>query len=128
MKSWTRTLLGLAAAFSITGCNPLSGPDDNTAVDGLPHELSIAEGKLIEADFSGMCCGPGDLYIDEVKHKAFVEVNEEGTEAAAATSVGIAPTSTGPHYYLIDKPFVFVIREKYSGTILFMGKVLDPRS
>ena len=73
-----------------------------------------------------MCCQPGDLYIDSVKHKAFVEVNEEGTEAAAATSVGIAPTSAGPPSLIIDRPFVFMIREKYSGTILFMGKVMDP--
>ncbi len=78
------------------------------------------------ADFSRMCCRPGDIYIDSVKHKAFVDVNEEGTEAAAATSVGIAPVSAGPPSLVIDRPFVFVIREKYSGTILFMGKVMDP--
>ncbi len=78
------------------------------------------------ADFSGMCCQPGDLYIDEVKHRAFVDVNEEGTEAAAATAVGIAPVSAGPQPFVINRPFVFVIREKFSGTILFMGRVLDP--
>ena len=79
------------------------------------------------ADLSGMCCQPGNLFIGELKHKAFVEVNEEGTEAAAATSVGVVATSAGPHYYYIDRPFAFVIREKYSGAILFMGKVMDPR-
>jgi len=77
------------------------------------------------ADFSGMCCLPGDLYIDEVKHKTFVDVNEEGTEAAAVTSVSVGVTSA-PMSFTVDRPFVFVIREKFSGTILFMGKVLDP--
>jgi serpin B len=77
------------------------------------------------ADFSGMCCQPGDLYVDEVKHKTFVDVNEEGTEAAAVTSVGIGLTSAPPNF-TVDRPFVFVIRERFSGTILFMGKVLDP--
>ncbi len=77
------------------------------------------------ADFSGMCCAPGDLYIDEVKHKTFVDVNEEGTEAAAVTSVSVGLTSA-PMSFTVDRPFVFVIREKFSGTILFMGKVVDP--
>lgn len=77
------------------------------------------------ADFSGMCCEPGDLYIDEVLHKTFVDVNEEGTEAAAVTSVGVGVTSAPPSF-VVDRPFVFVIRERFSGTILFMGRVLDP--
>jgi serine protease inhibitor len=76
------------------------------------------------ADFTKMYA-PGGLYIDEVKHKTFVKVDEEGTEAAAATSVGIGLTSAPP-MFVVDRPFVFVLREKLSGTILFMGKVVDP--
>ncbi len=76
------------------------------------------------ADFTRMYA-PGGIYIDEVKHKTFVDVNEEGTEAAAATSVGMAVTSAPPRF-VVDRPFVFVIRERYSGTILFMGKIIDP--
>jgi serine protease inhibitor len=76
------------------------------------------------ADFTRMYA-PGGIFISKVKHKAFVDVNEEGTEAAAATSVGMAPTSI-PTSFVVDRPFVFVIREKLSGTILFMGKVVDP--
>ena len=52
-------------------------------------------------------------------------MNEEGTEAAAATAVGIGPTSLPPSI-TIDRPFVFVIRERFSGTILFMGRVMNP--
>ncbi len=69
---------------------------------------------------------PLDLYISEVKHKTFVDVNEEGTEAAAVTSVGVSVTGTGPRPFLVDRPFVFVIRERFSGTIIFAGKILDP--
>ena len=67
-----------------------------------------------------------DLFISSVKHKTFVDVNEEGTEAAAATSVGIGVTSVGPGPFLVDRPFLFVIRERFSGAIIFMGKILDP--
>ncbi len=66
-----------------------------------------------------------DLFISSVKHKTFVDVNEEGTEAAAATSVGIKLTSA-PAPFLVDRPFLFVIRERLSGVIIFMGKILDP--
>jgi serine protease inhibitor len=68
---------------------------------------------------------PGNLFISEVKQKTFVDVNEEGTEAAAATSVGIMPTSLPPSVR-VDRPFVFAIRERLSGTILFVGKIVKP--
>jgi len=55
-----------------------------------------------------------------------VDVNEEGTEAAAATSVGIGFTSIGPTLVMVDRPFVFAIRERLSGTILFLGRVMNP--
>jgi serpin B len=80
------------------------------------------------ADFSNMYKGPQDLYISEVKHKTFVEVNEEGTEAAAVTSVGVAMTSVDPTVFWmrVDRPFVFAIRENKSRTLLFMGKIVEP--
>jgi len=77
-----------------------------------------------DADFTRMY-GGGGLFISEVKHKTFVDVNEEGTEAAAATSVGVGVTSM-PMSFIVDRPFVFLIRERLSGSILFMGKVVDP--
>lgn len=67
------------------------------------------------------------FYLDEVLHKTFVRVDEEGTEAAAATSVGVGPTSA-PQRILVDRPFLFAIRERLSGTILFLGKVMDPQA
>ncbi len=78
-----------------------------------------------QADLSGIGGQPGDLYIDQVKHKTFLEINEEGTEAAAATSVGIGTVSLPPSFR-VDRPFFFVIREALSGSILFMGRIMDP--
>jgi serine protease inhibitor len=64
-----------------------------------------------------------NLYISFVKHKTFVDVNEEGTEAAAVTNTGVSVTSLPP-CLCVDRPFVFAIRERFSGTILFLGKMV----
>jgi len=77
-----------------------------------------------EANFEGMCSG-GGVWIDEVKHKTFVEVNEEGTEAAAATSVRMK--KGGPRPMTVDRPFFCAIRDNETGTVLFMGSVVDPQ-
>jgi len=80
-----------------------------------------------EADFSGMT-GSRDLFILDVVHKAFVAVDEDGTEAAAATAV-IMPTSAAPEPAVavtIDRPFIFLIRDIETGAILFVGRVLNP--
>jgi serine protease inhibitor len=79
-----------------------------------------------EADFTNITESI-DLYINFVKHKSFIEVNEKGTEAAAVTIVGIYTTSE-PSFtkFIADRPFLFVIREKYTNAILFMGKVENP--
>ncbi len=66
------------------------------------------------------------LEITKVIHQSFLEVNEEGSEAAAATVIGVELTSL-PAVTTIDQPFVFLIRERNSGTILFSGKLMDPR-
>ena len=80
------------------------------------------------ADFSGMCIDRS-LFISKVKHKTFVQVDEEGTEAAAVTDVEMGETSAGgPTLMLVDRPFLFAIREHLSGTILFIGKIVDPVS
>jgi len=63
--------------------------------------------------------------ISRVKHKTFVEVNEEGTEAAAATSVEVGVTSA-PSAFSVDRPFLLAIRERLSGSILFIGRIMNP--
>ncbi len=79
------------------------------------------------ADFTKLYRGPERAYISKVKHKTFVDVYEEGTEAAAVTSVEIGLTSVGEDIIMrCDRPFVFVIREKNSNSILFIGKIVKP--
>lgn len=75
------------------------------------------------ADLGGIAdVAPERLYLTRVEQKALVEVNEEGTEAAAATAVGVGVTSLPPSL-IVDRPFLFAIRERFSGTILFLGVV-----
>jgi serpin B len=75
------------------------------------------------ADFTKMY-EQGGVWIDTVKHKSFLEVNEEGTEAAAVTIVVMEKGP--PSGFRVNRPFVFMIRENVSGTILFIGKIVDP--
>jgi serpin B len=83
------------------------------------------------ADFSGMT-GNRQLCISAVIHKAFIDLDEQGTEAAAATAVVMsrammpAPDPTPPPVFRADHPFIFLIRDNRSGSILFMGRVTDP--
>jgi serpin B len=80
-----------------------------------------------KADFSGMT-GNHDLYIGNVIHKAFVAVDEKGTEAAAATAVIMEAMSAPMQkvHLVVDHPFIFIIRDLKSGQILFIGRVLNP--
>ncbi len=103
----------LTAQFSLGG---------KLAALGMPD--AFAPGK---ADFSGMD-GSRELFIGAVIHKAFVEVNEEGTEAAAATAV-VMKLRSMPRpvpVFRADHPFLFLIRENSSGSILFLGRLADP--
>lgn len=79
------------------------------------------------ANFSGID-GSRELYISAVVHQAFIAVDEQGTEAAAATGVAIGVTSVpvDPPQFVADRPFVFLIRDTQTNTILFIGRVLDP--
>ena len=78
-----------------------------------------------QADFSRMTPA-ADAHISAVRQKTYMRVDEEGTEAAAATSVTVGVTSAGPGI-TVDRPYVLAIRERLSGTILFLGAVRDPR-
>jgi serine protease inhibitor len=82
-----------------------------------------------QANFARLSTQPA--YIDAVQHKTYIDVNEEGTEAAAATAVVMAPTSisiptTPPFEMVVDRPFFFAIQDDQTGAILFMGSILNP--
>jgi serpin B len=79
------------------------------------------------ANFTHMAPAPigKSLYIQFVKQKSFLDINEEGTEAAAVTTVGIGLVSAPvPYVMRVDHPYIIVIRERLTGTVLFMGKIV----
>ena len=92
---------------------------------GMPKAFSPRE-----ADFSGIANVPGEpLYIGNVIHKALVDVDEKGTEAAAATAVVMKAGSARPQepeVFNADHPFLFLIRENRTGAVLFLGRLVKP--
>ena len=95
----------------------------DVSLNAALQRLGMKEAFTSSADFSDMSKEP--LMISEVRQKTFIEVNEEGSEAAAITSVSMMRASLGPEpvRFTVDRPFVFLIRERTSGTVLFMGLV-----
>jgi serpin B len=100
----------------------------NDALKAIGMAAAFDAGR---ADFSGMADQTERIYISRVKHKTFAEVNEEGTEAAAVTSTEMRTTSAmrprKPFRMVVDRPFFFAIRDNETGTVLFMGSILDPQ-
>jgi serpin B len=92
-----------------------------SVLGGMGMPSAFDEGT---ADFSGMT-GTRELHLDFAIHKAYVSVNEEGTEAAAATAVGGGTTSVGPSF-VADHPFLFIIYDHVTDCMLFVGRVSDP--
>lgn len=124
LQVWQAVLEGLAPAE----VDMLAIPKFTLTYDGYLNEALKAMGMGVAfrpgADFTRMSPAGDQLCIDFVRQKTFIEVDERGTRAAAVTAVGIGPTSfTG---LVADRPFVFAIRERLSGTILFTGLVGDP--
>lgn len=96
-------------------------------LDALGMGIAFEAGR---ADFSNLT--EIESFINQVRHKTFIDVTETGTEAAAVTSIGIMPTSImipeeEPFQMAIDRPFLAAIRDRQSGTLLFMGAIADPR-
>lgn len=102
--------------------------DYETTLNDALSALGMKEAFSDNANFSAM---GGDLKISEVKHKTFVEVNEEGTEAAAITSIGIRAMSAiipaqEPFRMIVNRPFFCVIRDNRTQSVLFMGSIVEP--
>lgn len=102
----------------------------NSVLSGLGMPLAFTRGK---ADFSLMADPSNEIYISSVFQKSFIDVNEKGTEAAAATSVlmggkGLFEKPPEPFYMVVDRPFLFILRDDRTGATLFMGHIVDPES
>ena len=107
-------------------------PARPTALKGPLSDLGMPLAFSDAADF-GRLTAERPLKISDVFHRTYVDVDEEGTEAAAATGVVMDSTSAGfggpkPRVFIANRPFLFLIRDRKTGVILFMGRVTDPRS
>ncbi len=123
LDNWLGSLVEQQVAVSLPKFKFQSryGLGDMLAELGMPDAF-----ELPPADFSGMT-GDKNLYITKVIHQAFIEVNEEGSEASAATGV-VMGIKSAPRVaeFKADRPFIFLIRHKSTGTILFLGRVTNP--
>jgi serpin B len=127
LEKWTNGLTRQEVEVFLPRFKMTSRFDLGRTLSSMGMADAFASGK---ADFSGMDGKPGWLHIGIVVHKAFVDVNEEGTEAAAATGVGmtLAALPVRIPVFRADHPFFFLIRHNATGSILFMGRVLNPTS
>lgn len=110
------------------GATPLSLPafsfEFDTKLNDYLKALGMSDAFDADlADLSGI--SEAQLYVDFVKQNTFVEVNEQGAEAAAVTTIGFGIVSV-PEVFMVDRPFVFAIRERTTNTLLFIGKVMNP--
>jgi serpin B len=101
--------------------------DSSIALEGALGALGVTDAfQQGVADFSGID-GRHDLFVSAAVHHAMIAVDEQGTEAAAATGIGVmaegGPLATP---LVVDRPFIYAIRDDATGTILFLGRVLDP--
>ncbi|MCK4304858.1 MAG: serpin family protein [Candidatus Eisenbacteria sp.] len=90
------------------------------------RDMGMGTPFTVEADFSGMVSGR-DVWIDEAYHKTFISVDEKGAEAAAATAIVMVERGGGgDHEFIADRPFLYLIRDRETGVILFLGQVMNP--
>jgi serine protease inhibitor len=140
---------GLGRLIATTGpdnfADLFAGFDERTGAVALPRFKIEYEQSLVKtlralgmglafsagADFSRMVVPPATVAISYVLHKTFVEVNEEGTEAAAVTLVAVkgpAPPPEGEKFsFVCDHPFLCAVRDNVTGSVLFLGAILDPK-
>jgi len=108
--------------------------ESDVPLGDLLQSMGMASAFAPDADFTGMFDAtqtPENLYIGAVLHKAFISVDENGTEAAAATVVLMEATSiqidpVAPFDFVVDRPFIYAIVDQNTGSVLFMGRVMNP--
>ncbi len=125
LQEWTGRLRRAEVTVLFPKFKVESSFELNRTMVALGVQDAFAPGR---ANFSGMT-ERNDLFISDAVHKAFVEVNEEGTEAAAATGIGmrLAALPSQPTVFRADHPFLYLIRHEATGAILFMGRMMNPK-
>ena len=122
LRRWTRQLQRQKVDTQI----PKFKLNCDFRLDKALQEMGMIDAFLDNADFSGMD-GTDWLFLSAVLHKAYIDVNEEGTEAIAATTAHMNCKGIEQNYtFRADHPFVFMIQENLTGTILFLGRIIDP--
>jgi serine protease inhibitor len=121
---WTQALSEMVVSVSLPRFRLEYETTMNEPLSALGMANAFCRGC---ADFTGMSPDGRRLFISEVKQKTYLDVNEQGTEAAAVTSVGVGVVSAPP-MIVVNRPFLLAIRERFSGTILFLGRIGDPQS
>lgn len=128
LNGWLRSLFRREVLVDLPRFSMTSEFQLNDVLGAMGMDLAFTAGR---ADFSGMSTEE-ELVLSAVVHKAFVDVNEEGTEAAAATGIAVGVTSfvppKDPETFRADHPFLFLIRDRRTSNILFLGRLVDPRS
>jgi len=124
-ESWSNLLEGYTETEDVNIFIPRFKFEYEKSLNDELKELGMAIAFTNAADYTGINKN-GNLLISDVMHKTFIELNEEGTEAAAVSSVEISLTSVDGIYFMALKPFIFIIREKSSNAVLFIGKVMNP--
>jgi serine protease inhibitor len=139
VKTWTDQLEKRSVHVHVPPFKMETAYEMGPALQALGMKRAFIQPGSNGAQFEGMTLDESPdkkLFVSQVVHKAFVEVNEKGTEAAAATAVVMAP-GAAPHFgpaqepftptFKADRPFLFLIRDTKTDTILFIGRVTDPR-
>ena len=130
MDNWQKWMKSFEAAKPVVVNMPRFKFSWGLKLNDILQSMGMNQAFVKEtANFSGISGGK-DLYIGYVIHKTYIDVNENGTEAAAVTAVGMFTTSVGEpdlrKYFTVNRPFLFAITEKTTGAILFIGEVTNP--
>ena len=126
--NWNLWLTGMQPKNNIQIYLPKFTFEYKKELNEVLSQMGMGVAFTSNADFSNINKA-NNLFISKVKHKSFIEVNEEGTEAAAVTSVEMVLTSVNPgdpYHFIVNRPFLFAIREKDTNSIVFIGRVVQP--
>jgi serpin B len=130
LSAWVGALAGERIALSLPKFR--IAPAEGLRLAGVLGELGIRKAFTGEADLTGIAPASEQLQLSEAFHKGFIAVDEKGTEAAAATAMtaraGSAAPVGEPRAVKVDRPFLYFIRDTRSGLVMFMGRVVDPKT